>query len=1018
MNEQDRLLIRQFHMPSATYRGRPFWSWNGKLSGAELHRQARLMKQMGFGGYFMHSRVGLATEYLGDEWFALINALADEAQNLGMDAWLYDEDRWPSGSAGGLAAREVRYRMQGVRLTMPMTVSWNDDLLAAFVCRVDGLTFSRCRRLSPGEPARKRSGETILCFTRERMPDSDFYNGFAYIDTTNADATREFIRLTHEQYRQRCGRRLGTSIPGIFTDEPHRGSISSSHSGFKDPEQVMPWGENLAATFEKRFGYDLLERLPDVFLRREGQRISQVKWHYVECLQQLFLDNFMKPVYDWCQRQNVILTGHVLHEDSLLSEVIFNGSMMRNYEFMHWPGIDILTEGNRSYWAAKKLQSVARQQGKTRLLSELYGCTGWQFNFAGHKAVGDWQALFGINVRCHHLSWYTMQGEAKRDYPASILHQSAWAKEYRSVEDYFARLGFVLQQGEPACDLLVINPVESVWSQIHQGWADFLTPRSQDVAALEEKYRNLFHWLAGHQLDFDYADEDHLARFGEVTGRTLGVGKGRYRAVLVAGMETIRATTLDLLEKFVQQGGQVIVAGEPPAYVDALPSPRMLSSIPFSEDAVVSACRQALGAPQVEVLSGAGAVRGWLAQTPEGAKALTEVFCQVRRVGDALFVLALNTNRDSWKRNATIRIRGQGMVEEWNCRTGERSLVEFERRNETVEITTDFPPGGEKLYRLVAKAGTGLRRHLPLREIARQDVSGSFAYRLDEPNVCVLDFARWRMDEGAWQPCSEILQIDKAVRQKLNLPQRGGEMVQPWFAQQHRSATQSKAKLELEFEFFSKIVASVDLALESPEKFDVTINGRIGKPSRKRWVDICFKRKTMTVRKGRNLIKLTCGFHEGVDLESLFLLGNFGVQLNGTRRTLVALPNRLQAGSVTTQGLPFYGAGITYRVPLPVTGPRVFLELPGIEAACAVVGKQVIGWQPREVEVTGKRSVDVRVVLTRRNTFGPLHELPLQAAAYHPGSFRTTGNSWSNDYVLYPAGLLAPPVISIRQFSS
>ena len=37
------------------------------------------MRDMGLGGFFMHSRTGLATEYLGDEWFALTNACADEA---------------------------------------------------------------------------------------------------------------------------------------------------------------------------------------------------------------------------------------------------------------------------------------------------------------------------------------------------------------------------------------------------------------------------------------------------------------------------------------------------------------------------------------------------------------------------------------------------------------------------------------------------------------------------------------------------------------------------------------------------------------------------------------------------------------------------------------------------------------------------------------------------------------------------------------------------------------------------
>ena len=41
-----------------------------------------------------------------------------------------------------------------------------------------------------------------------------------------------------------------------------------------------------------------------------------------------------------------------------------------------------------------------------------------------------------------------MEGESKRDYPASILHQSPWYKDYAKVEDYFARFGLVMYEGE------------------------------------------------------------------------------------------------------------------------------------------------------------------------------------------------------------------------------------------------------------------------------------------------------------------------------------------------------------------------------------------------------------------------------------------------------------------------------------------------------------------------------------------------------------------------------------------
>lgn len=154
---------------------------------------------------------------------------------------------------------------------------------------------------------------------------------------------------------------------------------------------------------------------------------------------------------------------------------------MRFYEYMDYPGVDILTEHNTCWWVVKQAVSVARQLGKPFVLSELYGGTGWQMSLEQYKQVGDWQALFGINLRCPHLSWYTMEGEAKRDFPASISYQSAWYEEYAKLEDYFARIGVFLSQGDTECELLVINPIESVWGYSRMGAFSVLSATDQRI---------------------------------------------------------------------------------------------------------------------------------------------------------------------------------------------------------------------------------------------------------------------------------------------------------------------------------------------------------------------------------------------------------------------------------------------------------------------------------------------------------------------------------------------------------
>ncbi len=134
-------ILHKFDEPGNAFRGKPFWSWNGELEEEELIRQVNVIKEMGMGGFFMHSRTGLKTEYLGDKWFDLINKCADEAEKLGLETWLYDEDRWPSGLAGGLVTRypEYRARMMTMEVTSPSEFKADDKYTAIFSCRLDNL---------------------------------------------------------------------------------------------------------------------------------------------------------------------------------------------------------------------------------------------------------------------------------------------------------------------------------------------------------------------------------------------------------------------------------------------------------------------------------------------------------------------------------------------------------------------------------------------------------------------------------------------------------------------------------------------------------------------------------------------------------------------------------------------------------------------------------------------------------------------------------------------------------------
>jgi len=996
---------------------------------------------MGMGGFFMHSRTGLATEYMGPGWLHAIEACAERAEKFGLEAWLYDEDRWPSGAAGGLVTKDPRFRMRYLRCSILTgeDFKWpaNESFVAAFAAEIDGIDLKSYRLLPKGKPTLK-PGEKILLFTIELVHPHDFFNGAAYLNTIDPVAVRRFLNFTHERYKKSSGRRFGHSIPGIFTDEPHHGFVMCDTSkGWVYPIDsgwATPWDKALPGYFQKRFDYDFCERLPELFFRLHGERFSPVKWHYMEVLHSLFLKNYAKQIGDWCRRNNLLYTGHVLAEDLPGSMSITNGSVLRYYEQMDAPGMDLLNTNDRSFWTAKQVASSARQFGKKWLLSELYGATGWQMGFDGHKEIGDWQAFLGINIRCHHLAWYSMAGESKRDYPASISFQSSWYREYRAIEDYYARINLVMQQGQAACDLLVLHPCESVWAQVYARWATWIKNQSPDIAPIDDNFKLICQWILGSQLDFDYGDEEQLARLARIEkdgGKPqLRLGKARYRAILVGGMETMRSTTLQVLKKFQQAGGKLIFAGNPPAYMDAIRSsaPVILSQkairVPLQRGPLVAAIRAAIR-PRVEI------------ESASSSDLTRPVLLQVRKDGKAWTIALCNTDPKRELPSVRVKFNGPGaQVQEWDCRTGEQRLLPHRAAGNSLRWNTALGSLGERIFRVTTSPDRTLKA-APLRRKGKiHKARGPFAYELDEPNALPIDQFEWRAGRGRWQASTDILVIDDRLRDQLGLKRRTGAMIQPWARKKSAHRATLPIQLRASFNLRSLPHGPVHLLMEQPGQWKILLNGKPVTISQDDgwFIDPCFRKISFpadALKKGENHLEFSASFHQELDLEAIYLLGTFGVYRADTKRPFIdRLPKIMKLGDVCAQGLPFYTGRIRYLV--PISFPTRHLRLPRFGGAVACVRNasgesHVLAFPPYEVALA-KASVPesiiaVEVVLTRRNLFGPLHLVPKEQFHTGPPSFRSTVGAYHAGFhkepaysvipELYPSGLLTAPEFEI-----
>lgn len=1062
MNRDERISL--FKTPSAQFRGKPFWAWNGKLDEKQLTAQIDCMGKMGFGGYFMHSRTGLETEYLGREWFDLTNKCADYGSKKGLEAWLYDEDRWPSGIAGGMVTGMVTgkadYRakflqMERLEGDVVREFVWDENVQAAFFCRIDNIYVTDVRKWKAPEAAGE--GETLLVFRSVEARCSDVYNKGTYLDTMNREGTEYFLKLTHEKYRENCGSRLGASIRGIFTDEPHRGPLFSEFS--EGNNGWIPYTPALWEEFERRFGYDLRDALPELFLRRPGEKISRAAHDYIECCQELFLENFARPIHDWCSKNNMIFTGHVLHEDSLTAQTVMQGSLMRFYAHMDYPGVDVLACGDECWWIVKQVASVARQLHKEWILSELYGCTGWQMTFEDYKNAGVWQALFGVNLRCPHLSWYTMKGEAKRDFPASIFYQSAWAEDYAYVEDFFSRIHVFLKGGEPACQLLVLCPIESVWSRAYSGAFRGLEAVDEDILRLEKDYVRVFEGLTGAHIDFDYGEESLLSEYGSVEEGRLRVGECSYSKVLAAGMDTIRSTTLELLEKLAEEGGEVIFAGQTPGYVDGLSSSRAAE---LARRTLVTSLEEA------ELARSCSSGEEILIQGEGGRY----IFTQERREGQERRIMLLNSSRIKGFDQLDICLGKGQSLELWDAASGEQEKPAYEVKEGKIHVKVDFAPGQERLYVVIpekesaeanvgkccgqsaaedkaeescgqsvaaeANVGeawgqsvakdkenrswvqSGASREAGISAVRVYSMPQEYEYALSEPNVCVLDRVKVTTDRGERIELMEVLKADRALRRLLDIPYRGGDMLQPWYELKHGGERQEPLRmLELEYRIEAACVPQrVWLAVEDLEHIKgIRVNDvSVVMETEGTWVDIAFQKIKIPqgcLREGGNYIVLQYAYCSTCGIEAVYLLGDFGVELADDRMGayLTRLPGKLWIGDLRSQGLPFYSGRVRYLLPekwmREIRAETVRVSARHFEGACVkLIGEtdSLIAWAPYEAEAEGLKAVEL--VLTRRNTFGPLHQYPAVCTSYGPDNFLTEGGEWSDAYMLLPQGIM------------
>ncbi|NLE44214.1 MAG: hypothetical protein GX620_05800 [Chloroflexi bacterium] len=974
-----------FRSPSREYQTVCLWGWTDRMQDEELIRQVDDIHSHGWGGFFMAARVGLETPFLSKEWMDRTASVVAEAKQRGMKAWLYDEDGWPSCFAGGLATTgRADYRMKALVCREHGQVLDYAESVRVFVARRENGELQNATALTGAAPD-PEPGLVFLHFY-EWTQDTSFESptwrwhswskgrGAPLLDVLNPRAVRRFIDVAYESYCDRFGDEFGSTIPGSFTDEPGMG-----YPGNVGIRCFVPWTPGFPAYFSARTGYSIIDHLPSLFYNVGDYR--RVRYDFWRAMTSLFVESYTKQIGDWCTAHSLALTGHYLAEETLVGQLPHNGAVMPHYEYEGYVGIEKLGEDvhgvNWPYHdrlTIKQADSVACQLSKPRLLAET-GLARHQAPVEARKWVADWMYVLGVNLLESGIYDYSVRGDRKRDWSLRHSSHQPWWRWNSLTEEYFSRLGYALTRGQRVVDVLVIHPISSAW-------VAYCPQGTYEVEELDHALDDLMLGLLQAHRDFHFGDEMIMERHARVENEKLWIGSMAYRVVVVPPAITLSASTVRLLRRFAEQGGTVIACEPLPTLVEgravtkgwqgvlppgtrvvasrapvssALHDQRVLAADSYTYTVDLAELESELDRAVPADVSADGAPWVWYHHRH------TEDDGAVQHI----YFLANTSPDTTW--SGTVRLRGEGAVEEWSPHTGEVTPLACRVSEGCTEVELSFPEAGSHLLVMRPDREPQVAEK-PVALVNTREVKLGCewqAERIYRPNALTLEYARYRVGDSPWSVREPLWQIYEAMR-----------------------STRMEADFEIEYAFEVGEMPSgpVYLAVECPTWWKVFVNGQpVAHEQGERWFDVSFRKVEITplLKEKGNIVRMAGRFGRGSEIESCYILGDFGVEMPSLR--IVREPCTVTCGDLVAQGYPFFSGivGLRQEVELPSQDGRAFLVLDGLQATMAFVRVNnqdagPVAFHPHEIEVTellraGRNEIEVQLVGSVQNLLGPHH---------------------------------------------
>lgn len=931
----------------ANFKPTVFWAWNGDMRDEEIVKSIKAFSEAGIGGLYLHARAGLTIEYLGDEWMHAYRTTIRECKTRGLDIWIYDEQGWPSGFAGG------------------KVYAWGEDYYIKYLSMsnsLDGIDKNRVLA------AYIKTGETYQRTDDFNKSDVFVYYSVQehYVDLLNPAVCEEFIRCTHEVYKREFSNEFGKTIKGVFTDEPQI-HVSS-----------RAWSTAIPKAYFERYGENVLDKLYLLF-ESDNDNYQEFRFKYYNTVRELFLINYTEKIYRWCDENNLLSTGHVAGEEGLCVQAASNTGCMPHYEYFHRPGVDHLGRKLNSVLLLKQIQSVTHQLSKKRVLCETFACTGNGVSFKDLAWIWNYLNIFGVNAPCMSISMYRMGGVRKRDYPVFLSEQQPWWREFSDFNNFVTNSCEFETEGEYDADVLLLSAINSALCE---------PIFSLNQKVISASYRRLAEALIDLQIPYEIADERILERYGKVENGKINIGNGYYSKIVIPETENITSSTLKFITEFVKQGGIAVCFTKYPERVNGVKTD--LAEKEFST-LQIPLIQQRKGI--IEKYFRKVNYERKISVTDKYGKLSSGLYLTYKKTKNGYNLALMNPSADATK-EVLLNVNANGNITAYDVSTKKETLlncIDLNGKTATRLIIAPKQCVRMRFYNGAAKHNDECEivntRTVPFKLTALYD------------NAITIDKGRYKIENGEYSNEISMVKASDVIYKEIEKQKNTVSLTLMYvFRCENASA---KIQLIVETEKAKKIkINGFDIRVQTDKTFlDMDL----------RMYDISNKVKNgeNIVEIEYEITPLRLGFdlnsvHDSVRnkfsypvaIESIYLIGDFAVrsktetaeEINFIRTAgdfVITEKSSLQAkGDLSRQGYYFYPFNAEYSCDILYEGGRAFLNIDydGTAVVIYVNGKKVavdyLAGENKEItQYLKKGTNDIKLTLlgSIRNLLGPHH---------------------------------------------